>query len=287
VEVITEGLAQATPKASIIVVTYNNLLMTQLCLESIQANTEYPNYEIIVVDNNSTDGSQAYLRELEGSIKNLTVLLNDQNEGFARANNQGIEKSSGHYVILLNNDTIVPPGWLTRLVRHLEDPAVGLAGPVTNFVGNEARIQVPYRTLAEMEKFALEYSWANDGKVADIRMLAMFCLGMRRSTYDLIGPLDERFGIGMFEDDDYAARVRWAGYRIICAADVFVHHFGQAAFRHLIRSGEYDPLFEENRTRYERKWKMRWQPHRNAVLEFKPHTHGVLPGPGPVSDSSA
>src|SRR5262249_9072857 len=149
-----------------------------------------------------------------------------------------IRQSSGDIVVLLNNDTVVPCGWLSRLAKHLDDPAVGMVGPVTNFVGNEARLQVSYRTWAEMEEFARNQTWANQGRVADIHMLAMFCVAMRRGALEEVGPLDERFGVGMFEDDDYSIRVKRKGYRVICAADCFVHHFGQAAFGKLIRTGQ-------------------------------------------------
>jgi GT2 family glycosyltransferase len=203
--------------------------------------------------------------------ENLTVVLNDTNYGFAKANNQGIERSTGDYLVLLNNDTIVPQGWLSRLLWHLRDPEVGLVGPFTNFAGNEARIEAPYRTWAEMEAFASENVWKSDQQVADIHMLAMFCVAMRREVFEEVGPLDEQFGVGMFEDDDYSMRGRQAGYRIICAADVFVHHFGQAAFGKLIRSGDYDRLFDENRRKFEAKWGIEWAPHVNAPLELKRH----------------
>ena len=101
-------------------------------------------------------------------------------------------------------------------------------------------------------------------------MLAMFCVAFRRRTYEQVGPLDEQFGIGMFEDDDYAMRIKARGLRVICAADVFVHHFGQAAFKKLIESGQYNPLFDENRRRYETKWKVEWVPHKHATLKFEP-----------------
>jgi len=98
----------------------------------------------------------------------------------------------------------------------------------------------------------------------------MFCVAFLRSTYDRIGPLDEQFGIGMFEDDDYAMRIKAEGLRVICAADVFVHHFGQAAFKKLIEGGQYNPLFDENRRRYEAKWNVEWIPHKHAQLKFEP-----------------
>ncbi|MCI0524364.1 MAG: glycosyltransferase [Acidobacteria bacterium] len=268
---IESALTETYRRASIIIVTYNNLPLTRLCLESVARNTGYPNYEVIVVDNNSTDGTQNYLKNLAEKRKDLKLILNEINNGFAKANNQGIQQSSGDYLVLLNNDTIVPQGWLSKLLRHLDDPEVGLVGPVTNFVGNEAKIDVAYRAWAEMEAFAQDYTWAKQDQAADIYLLAMFCVALRREVFNLIGPLDERFGVGMFEDDDYSMRVRQAGYRIICAADAFVHHFGQAAFGKLIRSGDYDRIFDENRRKFEEKWGVKWKPHQHARLEFKPH----------------
>jgi GT2 family glycosyltransferase/glycosyltransferase involved in cell wall biosynthesis len=268
---IQAELVKTSPRASIIVVTYNNLALTRLCLESLLRNTEYPNYEVIVVDNKSSDDTPKYLSKLAEKHDNLIAILNDTNYGFAKANNQGIERSTGDCLVLLNNDTIVPQGWLSRLLLHLRDPEAGLVGPVTNFVGNEARVEVPYRTWAEMEEFASDDVWKSDQQVADIHMLAMFCVAMRREVFEKVGPLDEQFGIGMFEDDDYSMRVRRAGYRLICAADVFVHHFGQAAFGKLIRSGDYNGLFDENRRKFETKWNIEWKPHVNAPLELKRH----------------
>jgi GT2 family glycosyltransferase len=105
-----------------------------------------------------------------------------------------------------------------------------------------------------MERFAEEYTQKHIGKVFDIRMLALFCVAMRRSTVEEIGLLDERFGIGMFEDDDYAVRVKEKGYSIICAEDVFVHHWGSASFSRLA-DAKYRAIFEE-------KWGRKWEPHR-------------------------
>lgn len=270
-ELIVEGLRTTVPRASIIIVTYNNLALTKLCLESVLRNTEYPNVEIIVVDNDSKDDTPPYLQRIAKLEPSVKVILNQQNHGFAKANNQGIELATGEYIVLLNNDAIVPPGWLSRLLRHLDDPQVGLIGPVTNFVGNEAKISVPYKTWQQMELFSHEHCWANDLLISDIHMLAMFCVAIRRETFQKIGPLDERFGVGMFEDDDYSVRIKQAGYRTVCAADVFVHHFGQAAFGKLIKSGTYDRLFEENRRQYEAKWKTVWQPHQNVPLKLEKH----------------
>src|SRR5262252_1547065 len=97
-------------------------------------------------------------------------------------------------------------------------------------------------------------------------MLAMFCVAMRREASEKVGPLDERFGIGMFEDDDYAIRMRKAGYRIVCARDSFVHHWMKAAFGQ-IPTAEYQALFEKNRRLFEEKWGTTWIPHSAASEE--------------------
>ncbi|MFN2119589.1 MAG: hypothetical protein ACK2T0_04310, partial [Anaerolineales bacterium] len=132
-----------------------------------------------------------------------------------------------------------------------------------------AKVEVQYRTWEEMESFAAEHYSAHQGRAAEIRMLAMYCVGFRREVYEDIGPLDEEFGAGMFEDDDYSYRVRQKGLQIICAQDVFVHHFGQAAFARLIEDDTYDSLFHENRRRFETKWDTTWLPHRTGELKAK------------------
>jgi GT2 family glycosyltransferase len=268
---ICSEIYRVTPRASIVIVTYNNLVYTRLCLESILKNTDYINYEVIIVDNNSTDGTCDYLGLMTDRFPNLHVIFNESNHGFARANNQGLAQASGEYFILLNNDTIVPSGWLSRLLRHLLDLQVGLVGPVTNFVTNEARVEISYQTWREMEAFAENHVWSNENIAADIHMLAMYCVAFRREVYQDVGPLDEQFGLGMFEDDDYAMRMREKGYRVLCAVDVFIHHFGQASFKKLIQDGSYDSLFEENQKRYEKKWAVSWQTHVTGALNTFVH----------------
>jgi GT2 family glycosyltransferase/glycosyltransferase involved in cell wall biosynthesis len=250
------------PKASIIIPTHNNLRLTRLCLDAVFRTTTWPNYEAIVVDNASADETPAYLRDLMARCGSVRCVFNERNEGFARASNQGIVAASGEYLVLLNNDTVVTRGWLTSMIRYLEShPDAGMIGPATNLAGNEARITVAYANLDEMEAFAEIYTREHEDQVRDLAMLGFFCVVIPRRVLDQVGLLDERFGLGMFEDDDLSLRVRRAGYRLVCTDGAFVHHFHSATMRGQGEQ-EYLRLFETNKAKFEQKWGIRWTPHR-------------------------
>jgi GT2 family glycosyltransferase len=252
----------ASTRVSIVVTCHDNLPFTRMGLESVLECTAYPGYELIVVDNASSDGTPAYLRGLVDLNPHVRIVLNDRNGGFARACNQGLAIASGDVLVLLNDDTLVTPGWLPRLIGPLADPATGLCGAVTNRIGNEAEIPASYRTWGELLRFAAERGRSHAGAVMDVHMLTMFCLALRRDTLERIGPLDQQFEIGMLEDDDYSRRAREAGYRLVCAEDAFVHHFGETSFGKLVPTGRYREILDENKRRFEAKWGEPWEPYR-------------------------
>jgi GT2 family glycosyltransferase/glycosyltransferase involved in cell wall biosynthesis len=249
------------PKACIVVLTYNNKAYTQQCVQSVIERTHYPNYELIIVDNASTDSTPNYLKKIEKSRPNIKVILNQSNLGFSAGNNQGAKQASGEYLIFLNNDIVVTNGWLSRLVYHLHHPKVGLVGPVTNWSGNETRIKVDYANIEDMPDFAQKYTHSHWDQNFEIQVLPFHCIAMRQSVFREVGFLDEQFGIGMFEDDDYALRVRKKSYKVICAEDVFVHHWGKASFSRL-DDDIYQALFAENQKKFETKWGQKWIPHK-------------------------
>lgn len=258
---LAEAVAQfQPPKVSIIVITYNSLELTDACLLSLERHTHYPNLEIIVVDNASQDQTPDFLRGWASRADNRTVILNDDNRGFAAANNQGIAAASGEYIVLLNNDTYVTPGWLGTLIRHLRrHPTLGLVGPVTNNIGNEAKIDIAYDNMYEMQREALAYTSRHLGQLYPLRTVAFFCVAMSRQLIERVGTLDEAFGIGMFEDDDYCRRVEQGGLSGACAEDAFVHHHHSASFKK-IATEELHALFQANRAIYEGRWGP-WVPH--------------------------
>ncbi len=247
------------PLVSILIVTYNSEEFVKACLDSILDRTSYPNYEIVVVDNASTDGTEALLRQYEGKI-NLSCLKS--NTGFAAGNNQAAAIARGEFLLFLNIDTIVTAGWVYRLLRHIQkDPTIGLVCPVTNFAGNEVKVDFNYHHREEMEHFAADLAIRNAGKELDIQTAPLFCALVPRAVWERVGELDVQFGMGMFEDDDFSLRVRRSGLRVATAEDCFIHHFGQGSFGKL-SSEVYDQVFKTNQRRFEEKWGIAWQPHR-------------------------
>lgn len=261
-EAFRAAMLRVYPKISIVVLCYNQLAYTKECVESILRKTAYPNYELILVDNQSTDETAAYLKSLDERYDHIKIVLNQTNRGFAGGNNDGLRAADGEYLVLLNNDTVVTRGWLTGMLKHFngKDP-VGLVGPVTNSISNEAKIQTHYTKLSEMDSFAYEYTQQHMGEEYPHNgALAMYCLMLSRELYEKVGPLDENYGKGMFEDDDYTVAAKRQGYRTVLAEDVFIHHYGCVSFKKLDHS-EYMELFEENRRYFEDKWKTKWKPH--------------------------
>lgn len=250
-----------TPKVSVVVLTYNNLDLTKACLDSLTTQSGYPNLEIIVVDNNSSDETPEYLSEWVNAGVDRTIILNKDNKGFAAGNNQGLAVAKGEYLVILNNDTIVTAGWVKGLMTHLLDnDDIGIIGPTTNNIGNEARIDTRYTHIEEMHSEAINIARNRMGQWFEINTLAFFCVMLTRSCYEQIGGLCEEYGLGFFEDDDYCRRVQRNGMRVVCAEDVFIHHHLSASFNKL-GAEKKQMLFEKNKAIYERKWGA-WTPHR-------------------------
>jgi GT2 family glycosyltransferase len=250
---LSRRLSGLWPLVSIVIVTHDGLAWTRTCLESLDRRTDWPQFEVIVADNASTDGTREWLGDEERQGRLRAVML-PENRGFAAGVNAASAQAHGEYLCLLNNDTIATRGWLSALVRHLEkSPDLGMVGPSTNEIANESRVDVGYRELPQLDSWARGFTRARAGRLDPIPMLAMFCVLLRRSVFERIGPLDERFEIGMFEDDDYARRLAGAGLRLAVARDSFVHHAGRGTFRTL-PDEEYRRIFRENRRRYEEKW---------------------------------
>ncbi len=245
---------------SIIIVTFNNLKLTKKTLESIELFSNFDNYEIIIVDNKSTDGTRKFLKNYSQNKANIHLIYNTINAGFSAGNNIGIKKARGQYIALLNNDVYVTPGWIAGLLRHFKsDAMIGMVGPRTNNIGNSARLETFYNNVEEMINLSMDLYEKNCGKSYSINVLAFFCVIIKKEVFDKIGLLDEVYGIGLFEDDDFCHRAKLAGYKLICANDVFVHHHLSASIDKMGYKKKQE-LFERNKSIYEAKYG-KWSPH--------------------------
>lgn len=235
-----------SPFFSIIVLNWNGRHLLEECLDSVLSQT-FRDFETIVVDNGSTDGSVDFLNE--GWGRKINTIALSSNEGFAGGNNAGIRASGGRWIILLNNDTAVDPGWLSALAaaigRHLE---AGMFTPkILNYyrrdeIDNTGHLIYPdglARGRHRLEK--------DDGRFDEEGEAAWpsGCAGVyRKEMLDGIGLLDETF-FAYGEDVDLGLRARWAGWACFYVPDAVVYHKYSATV------GSYSPqkafLVERNR----------------------------------------
>ena len=281
--------------ASVIIPCWNQLEFTRHCIAALTHHTRPP-WELIVVDNGSTDGTRDYLAGVHDAASiPVTVIANATNRGFPAAINQGLQVARGEYLVLLNNDVVVTDGWLDQLTalakakpasgagRPMDacfvgnvgadraiEPVIGLVGPMSNYAAPPQLIPtVPYRNFDEMHAFARRWRDEHRGQWLTAPKLSGFCLLIKRAVYDAIGGLDERFGLGFFDDDDLAERARQAGFACAVAHDLFVHHFGSRTF---VGNGiDTEKLLDENAQRFAGKWGLSKEPGRRVALQ--PFTH--------------
>jgi GT2 family glycosyltransferase len=212
--------------ASIIIPVFNNLELTQNCLASIWEHTPPDLYEVILVDNASTDATPAFLGPLAAAGK-IHLITNETNLGYAKACNQAARAARGDYLVMLNNDTLVTSGWLNALIEAVEqddnlaivgakllypDDSVQHAGVVFNHKGKVYHL---YRC------FHRDHPAVN--KTREFQVVTAACLLIRTAVFRQVGLFDENFVNG-FEDLDLCLRVRQSGYRIVYNPDCVVYH---------------------------------------------------------------
>ncbi|MBP2109886.1 glycosyltransferase [Paenibacillus silagei] len=256
------------PKVSIVIVTYNNWTYTKQCLNSLLLNNDYPNLEVIVVDNLSTDETRIELARL--MHPHLKIVLSPENTGFAGGNTIGCKEATGEFIILLNNDTIVSPGWIHRLIRPMKmDSTIGMAGPVSNSVGNDQMLDFfqgdPINGADRL--WLSEFYELYDQQYYETDLLGFYCVAIQRDVYDRLGGLDLNYGIGMFEDDDFCEQVKTLGYKLVVVQDAFVYHHGSASFKK-IDSVKYNEVWETNKGYFESKWNRQWEYPKNPRTIF-------------------
>ena len=233
---------------SIILLTYNNLDYTKKCIESIRKFAN--NYEIIVVDNNSTDDTVKWLKE-QNDIK---YILNSENKGFPAGCNQGIKiAKKENDIFLLNNDTVIMPNSIFDLRMGLySDKRVGATGSVSNKVSNCQQIKVKYDDLDGYFKYSLRNNITNESTYEKRFKLVGFAMMIKRKVLDKVGLLDERFTPGNYEDDDISVRILLEGYSLLLCKDSYIHHFGSVSFGKNLNS--FWNVLNVNSKKFQQKW---------------------------------
>jgi GT2 family glycosyltransferase len=221
------------------IVTYNGKELLSRCLESILQHGACCSFEIVVVDNASSDGTVAWLRKAHGQVR---LVGNDENAGVARGNNQCLAAARGRYVLLLNNDTLVRPGMLDRLVtfadEHPEAGAVGgrLVNPDGSFQDSYSDFPDLWIELLHATHLGvlLDPHYPCHGDCREVRQVDWIpsaCLLVRKSAADQVGGVDETYF--MYSDEtDLQYRLRQAGWKVYYLPDVVTVHFGGQSASH-------------------------------------------------------
>ena len=215
-------------RTSIVLLAYNKIEYTFQCLRSIFREVDLAETEIIVVDNGSRDETARVLSYLEGFVRVITV---EQNAGFLDACNLGARAARGRYLILLNNDIVLLPGWLRPLLATVEaDPEVGAVGSMflyPNGILQEAG------AIIWQDGEAMHYGWGHspEDKRFNFAREVDCCSGasllIRKELFDRLGGLDRRYAPAYYEDADLCFGVRALGYKVIYQPfSRVIHHEG-------------------------------------------------------------
>lgn len=239
-------------KTAIVILSYNSKQLISQCIDSIRANCFESECEIIVVDNSVDVETIDYLKSVSG----IKLRLNEENSGFPKGCNQGIEMSDvDSDILLLNNDCIMTHNGLFMLRMNMyENAKVGACGSITNYASNgqllglfadgdsiETREKIIKINNSNILNSYIRKSW-----------LVGFCLLLKRTVLNNIGVLDEQFSPGNFEDNDICIRIGKAGYELRLCYNSYVTHLGSQSFGKDFE--KYKGIIETNRNKFIEKW---------------------------------
>ena len=235
---------------AIIILSYNTMDLTKQCIESIRATNLRESYEIIVIDNNSSDQSVSWLKKQE----DIVLVCNETNVGFPAGCNQGARLAKPeNNILLLNSDTIVPDNALFWLRMGLyENNTVGATGSISNNVTNYQQVEENDITDKTYHAIAKRYNILSINPYEKKSWLVGFCMLIKRNVWEEVGFLDERFTPGNYEDTDYGFRIIERGYTNLLCKNSFVFHYGGSGFNK--NRSKYLELLRKNREQFTQKW---------------------------------
>lgn len=265
------NIIEDKPELSIIFVNYNDKVHLKECLSSLEASPLLSHLEIIVVDNNSSDGSQEFIKS---HFPRAKLICNKENIGFARASNQGIRQSRGDFVLFLNTDTTIFPESLSLLLREIKtNHQAGAVGPA--LLKGENRYQISFGWRRGFGSELLQKCFFNPfyrmklkraKKKREVGWLSAACLLVRKDVLEEVNLFDEDFFL-YFEDIDLCFRIREKGWKLICLPQVKVFHRGGASTSYSEFSSRYE---------YRKSQLYFYQKHTSKVSLFLLHIYLLL-----------
>jgi len=236
---------------SIVIPCCGMLEYTKLCVPSVLRSSREP-FELIFLDIGSLDGTAEYLAGLRDGLASgmrVEVCRAATDLDVKAACQDALQRARGEYVVLLNNDTVVVPGWLDAMIGLAGyAPDHGMIGPMSNYAALEQLVEtVPYRMgprkgarpgdplidVQAVQGFAREFQAAHRGKWAKVARLGGFCLLIRRQVLDRLRPgLAEWTDLSLFDTDILGAKAQQEGFALVRCSDLFIHHFGTRTFAH-------------------------------------------------------
>ncbi len=219
----------------VVIPVYRGLAETRLCIESVLVNTTGPLGRIIVVEDRSPEPALVKWLVSLAAKGRIHLVRNDRNLGFVRSVNAGMLEAGRNDVVLLNSDTLVPPGWLERLSDHAyADPKIASVSPFSN---NATICSYPHNDGGPIvfglpvEAMDAACRTANAGRFVDMPTTVGYCMYIRRAALDVVGEFNaERFGLGYGEENDFCLRATQLGWSHRLACDTFVYHKGSVSF---------------------------------------------------------
>lgn len=246
---LVENNEVSVSKTAIVILSYNSLDYTKQCIESIRNTCPESAYELIVVDNNSQDGSAEWLMKQSG----IKLLLNKENMGFPKGCNQGIEMAEKESdIFLLNNDTILCENSLFWLRMGIyENDKVGATGSVSNYVSNRQYVDLAGNNIDEVIARGNANNFVIEAPLMEKIYLVGFAVLIKRTALENVGYLDERFSPGTFEDNDLGLKLRKAGYSVCLCNNSFIYHYGSGDGKN---SKKWSNLYSINEEKIDAKW---------------------------------
>ena len=211
----------------IVVLIHNNLSVSRLCLDAIIYATRTP-YHLWLIDDASDTPTHQFLQEYRSKVSNVTLITHSERQGYVLSCNEGMQQGESPFVVLLNSDVIVPPGWLERLIEAAKsDPKIAVVNPLSNFAANLSLPMAPGCSFIQMDRLLQQKSQKN---FPDVVTCVGFCFFLVREHLQDLGLFDPVFGMGYGEDSDFCMRALSKGLRTIVADHVYIYHKGRGSF---------------------------------------------------------